>query len=369
VKILFWTDGFWPRIGGTETQGLQFVEAMQKKGHVCSVLAHKDQPNWKEDETYRGISIKRFDFNAILEKRELKNIRQMEEHLDSIVREFQPDIVYLNALWGGSAFVFLLFRSMLRMPIVATVHAPYYGEAIPPLVKQICSQIDRICCGSKWSFSVMERLIPSFKDKLRQIYCGISVPKILPSQLPLSPPIILALGRLVYEKGFDTAIVAFSHLKKRGSNAELMIAGSGPERSDLEKLVDRLGVGESVQFIGQVTIDEVPPLINRASFIVMPSYLEAFGLVALESMRMGRPVIATNVGGLPEIVTDRETGLLVPPRDPIALCKAMELLLGQPEELAKMGLRARKWAMGTYLLEENVTQYEAIFKELIGVPQ
>ncbi len=368
MKILFWTDGFWPRIGGTETQGLQFVEAMQKRGHVCSVLAHQDRPSWQEDETYKGISIKRFNFNEILEK-ELKNIRPMKEHLEWIVREFQPDIVYLNALWGGGAFIFLLFRSMLRMPVVATVHAPYYGDAIPPLVKQICSQIDRICCGSKWGFSVMERLIPSLKSRLRQIYYGISVPEIPPSPLPFSPPIILALGRLVAEKGFDTAIVAFSHLKKRGSNAQLIVAGSGPERPALENLIERLGLGESVQFTGQVTIDEVPSLINRATFVVMPSYLEAFGLVALESMRMQRPVIASNVGGLPEIVSDRETGLLVPPKDPIALCKAMEVLLGQPGELTKMGIRARKWAMETYLLEKNVTQYEELFGELIGVPQ
>ena len=111
--------------------------------------------------------------------------------------------------------------------------------------------------------------------------------------------------------------------------------------------------------------DAVFSVINQATFVVMPSRVEAFGLVALESMRMGRPVIASNVGGLPEIVSDEKTGLLVPPGDPDQLCAAMLTLLKQPKKTIEMGERAKKWAMDTYLLKENVDQYEALFNQLM----
>ena len=201
MKILFWADGFWPRMGGTEVQGFQFLEAMQARGHQCMVLAQKDDPSWKEEETFSGISIKRFDFDAIIEKRQLKNIHPIKEHLDWLINEFKPDILYLNTFTGGSVLAFLLFRKMFRMPVVATVHAPYYEDTILPYVKEICSQVDQICCVSNWALNVMEKFLPQFKHKFRMIYNGLSMPKIAPSPLPFSPPTILLLGRLSRERG------------------------------------------------------------------------------------------------------------------------------------------------------------------------
>ena len=361
MRILFWTNGFWPRTGGIETLGLQLLASMQEKGHQCLVLANKDYPHSKEDEIYRDITIKRFDFNASI-TRELKTMHLIKEYVEWIAREFQPDVIYLNALSGASPFVFLLFRKLFSSPVVITVHDLSY-EKMPPMIEKIYSAAHHICCVSKWTLDVAEKFLPSQRDKLRLIYNGLSMPAISPTPLPFVPPTILLLGRLSWEKGFDTAIEAFSLLKKRGSNAQLLIAGDGPERRKLEELVGTLELTQSVQFTGAVPIEDVPSLINRATFVVCSSFFEAFGLVALEAMQMERPVIASAVGGLQEIIQDGETGILVPSKDTRALCEAMQVLLSQPELAIEMGIKGRKRAMENFTLSEYLRRYEELFEK------
>lgn len=366
MNLLFWTDGFWPRIGGTETQGFQFVQACQKRGYSCIVVAQRDHSGMKEEEIYEGILIRRFDFNSIIKSRELKLLHSIKEYLDWVVNEFQPDAIYLNTLGNGSAFVFLLFRKLFQMLTVATVHAPYYGEALPSLVEQICLSVDQVCCASKWGYREMSRLLPTIQHKLKMIPYGLSLPSLQPSLLVF--PVILFLGRLSSEKGFEVGLEAFALLRSRGIKAQLIITGEGDERPFLEALVQKLGMGNFVEFTGGILRDNeaVFSLINRAAFVVMPSHFEAFGLVALESMRMGRPVIASDVGGLPEIVSDRETGLLVPEGSVSLFASAMQTLLEHTRKTIEMGARARKWAMNSYLLEDNVRQYESLFYESFG---
>lgn len=361
MKILFWADGFWPRIGGAETYAFRFVQGMQKRGHPCLVLAQRDDPSWEGSETHKGISIERFDFDALIEKRDLKNIGSIKGSLERILREFQPDVIFLNTLARGSALGFLFFRKMFRVPVIASVHTPYW-DAMPPLVKEICFSVDRICCVSNWVYSVMEKFLPSCKEKLRLVYYGLPIPELAPTPLPFSPPVILLLGRLSSEKGFDTAIEAFSLLQRNGSDAELLIIGSGPERPYLEHLALR----GATQFAGEISIEAASSGINRATFVVMPSHFEAFGLVALESMQMQRPVIASAVGGLKEVIAGRETGLLVPPQDPLALYQAMEELLKQPKRAIEMGIQGRRRAMEKFSIEENLNQYEDLLQKAVG---
>ncbi len=399
MKILFWSDGFWPRIGGTETQGLQFVQAMARRGHECLVLTQKYDSAWPDEELYENVLIERLNFNPLLQKGDLKMVRQVKERLEKIALQFRPEIIYLNTLENGSAFAFLLFHKIFRAPTVATIHTPYYEGSIPPLVKQICEQVDHLSTASHWAHGIMKGLLPSLKNPLRMIPYGLSFPSIDPTPLSFSPPTLLLLGRLSWEKGFDTAIDAFYRLKKEGSNATLLIGGSGPERARFNEQVIRLGLENDVEFIGELLRDReaIYQTINRATVVLMPSLFEAFGLVALEAMQMGRPVIASEVGGLPEIVAHQKRGLLVPlPSLPIKmegtkegkwspifrekeaekrvlikqehaerLFGAMKTLLNDPKGTVAMGVEARKWALHHFRLEENLDQYEELFRTCV----
>ena len=367
MRILFWTNGFWPRIGGMETQALQFIKNLQKKDYQYLVLAQKDHPTWKEDETYQDISIRRFDYDEMIATRNPKNLRLFKETLEWIEKEFQPKLLHLNVCVGRSALAFLLFRNMFRIPIIVTVHAPlFYKSTIPPLIEKIFPVVDQVCCVSNWVLNETKKILPVTEYKLRLIYNGLPMPEIPPTPLSFSPPTLLLLGRLSWEKGFETAIEAFSLLKKSDPVVRLLIAGEGNLGPFLKHLVHHLGLIDSVQFIGEVERAEVPSLINRATLVIVPSYSESFGLVALEAMQMQRPVIASDIGGLPEVISDGETGLLVPPRDPLALCRGIQSLLEDPEKAIRMGLQGRKRAVEKFTIHQNMTQYENAYNKLIG---
>jgi glycosyltransferase involved in cell wall biosynthesis len=359
MKILFWTDGFWPRLGGIETQGMQFMKGLREKGHQCQILAQKER------DAESDPSIKRIDFNAIINQRNLKIIREVQEYLEQILKEFQPDIIHLNACIGGSAFAFALFRKLFRAPVILTAHAPYLHEGtFPPIIAQIASSVDQICCVSDWVLKEMERHLPTLKSKMGRIYNGLPMPRSPPTAISFDPPILLLFGRLSWEKGFDTAIYAFSHLKKRGSPAQMVVAGGGPERPALERLVHELSLSHSVQFTGVLSDEEVVAAYNRATLVIVPSILESFGLVILEAMQRGRPVIASNVEGVPELLIDGQTGLLFPMKDPLCLCEAIQELLSHPEKAMAMGSGGRKRAE-QFTIEHNVAQYEAVYERAL----
>jgi glycogen(starch) synthase len=360
MKILFWTDGFWPRLGGIETQGFEFIKAMQERGHEFRVVAHLDQ-GLKREEIYRNIPIRRFDFSAIIEKRDLSLFQSIQTYLESI----QPDIIHLNATSGGSSFAFSIFQKMFRAPQIATIHAPaVYENTFAPIIKKILSTVDQICCVSNWVLGEMEKHLPLLKSKMQMIYNGLPMPQIVPSPLSFSPPTLLLFGRIVKEKGFDTALHAFSHLLKGIPDAKLVIAGGGPLKPSLEKLALELSLSASVTFTGVLNEEEVLANYNRASLVIVPSLIESFGLVILESMQMGRPVIASRVEGVPEVVVEGVTGLLIPPSDPHALCQAIESLIKNPAIAIEMGIQGRQRASKRFTIEQNANQYEELYKRL-----
>lgn len=353
MRILFWTDGFWPRLGGIETAGLEFVLGMQARGHEILVIAQKDTPH---EPTYPGLTIKRFDFALIATKRDLQFLRPIEATIEWALKEFRAETILLNACVGWSSFVFSLFRKRFNIPVVLTVHSPLLANENPLFsLQKLSEEVDQIYCVSKWVLRETEKQVPHAKHKLRLVYNGLSWPKTPPSPLPFSPPTLILLGRMTSEKGFDMAIRAFALLKAKGSVAKLLIGGEGPERTTLEKLS-----GDDVYFTGEIQRGSIPEFINRGTLVLVPSYFESFGLVALEAMQMGRPVIASSVGGLPEIIVDQETGVLVPPKDPLALANAIQTLLNHPEKMIEMGQKGRLRASSHFTLEQNLTAYEKL---------
>lgn len=334
---------------------------MQKRGYSYAVLAQKDSQADLEKEVYRGIPIWRFDFSSRLAQKDLSLFRSLRDCLEQIA----PDLIHLNVCTGWSAFAFLLLKSTFRVPIALTVHAPFFYEGpADPLTSHIVSAAHAVGCVSDWVLQELEKLLPLAKDKLRRIHNGLLCPSLTPSPLPLTPPIFLLLGRLTSEKGFATAVEAFILLKKKGSLARLWIAGAGEERLSLEQLVNAAGLQGEVRWLGEVKRDEVPQLISQATCVLVPSYFETFGLVILEAMQMERPVIASRVGGIPEVLLAPETGLLVPPRDPAALAEAMEQLLAQPERMVQMGIAGRERATQHFTIQKNGTEYETLYKQV-----
>ncbi len=153
-------------------------------------------------------------------------------------------------------------------------------------------------------------------------------------------PVVLAAGRLEAQKGFDRLLRALAAARERGSGLGLAIAGEGSERNRLERLAARLGFGEAVRLLG--ARDDLAGLLAAADGVVVPSRREGLPYVLLEAMALGRPLVATAVGGIPEVVTDRREGRLVAAGDEAALVDGLLWLERGGVETGACGLRARE---------------------------
>jgi glycosyltransferase involved in cell wall biosynthesis len=167
--------------------------------------------------------------------------------------------------------------------------------------------------------------------------------------LPADRPIVLFVGRLIPLKGIIYLIRAFSAVREGFPDAMLVIVGEGEQRPDLEALAAGLGLGTSVIFAGGQPHEDVIRLMRGADLFVLPSLIESFGIVLLEAMSCGLPIVASNVMGIPSIVTDAVNGFLVPPGDETALGTRIAELLADPQRRAVMAaanvLRAEEYAL------------------------
>jgi glycogen synthase len=156
------------------------------------------------------------------------------------------------------------------------------------------------------------------------------------------PPRVVFLGRVVRQKGIETLIAAVARLRTPG--AQLVLVGDGPDRRRVEQLSRRMGVADRVHVTGFVPHERVPAVLAFADVLVLPSFYEELGTVLIEAMQAGLPAVASRVGGIPEIVEDSETGLLVPPGDAGALARAIDAVLGDPDLARRLGDAARRRA-------------------------
>ena len=169
------------------------------------------------------------------------------------------------------------------------------------------------------------------------------------------------------DKGFDVALDAVAMLLDRFPQLRLTIAGDGPARAGLEQQALTLGISKAVRFAGWVDPEKIPELMNKASIVVMPSrWQEPFGLVALEAALMARPVVASHVGGLPEVVVHGKTGLLVESENPVTLSKGIAHLLENPTIARKMGEEGRSHAQEDFGWERYVGAYDVLYRRLIA---
>jgi L-malate glycosyltransferase len=170
--------------------------------------------------------------------------------------------------------------------------------------------------------------------------------------------------------GIDNLICAFSIVKKKKTSLKLnlLIVGNGSQLRNLQKLVETLNLTESVTFIPAVPHSQVPQYMQLIDIFVVPSLAESFGVAALEASACGLPVIASNVGGLPEVVVNGKTGFLVPPGDPETLAEKIICLMESPSLRSKMGRSGRQFVKDNYSWSKSLEEMQQVYKK-VSVPK
>jgi glycosyltransferase involved in cell wall biosynthesis len=175
-------------------------------------------------------------------------------------------------------------------------------------------------------------------------------------------PLVAMVGRLHPVKGHRYFLRAAAEILKERTDVHFLVVGSGPERDRLEEYTRRLGIQEHVTFTGFVSdVSELMPDIN---LLIVPSLWEGFGLTALEAMAVGVPVVATSVGGLPEIVEHGTTGLLVPPADEAGLTRGIMWMLDHPQEAVEMAAAAKAVAEEKFTASAMARRTEEVYRRL-----
>jgi glycosyltransferase involved in cell wall biosynthesis len=211
-------------------------------------------------------------------------------------------------------------------------------------------------------------------ERVRRVYHGLEPPvtqaleregQHIRQELGIGPDAFLVgnVGRLALQKGQRHLIAAMPLLLERVPRARAIIAGGGDLEDYLRGLASDMGVAERVHVLGPRK--DVPALMHAVDVFVMPSIWEGFGLVLLEAMAAGRPIVASRVATIPEVVADGETGLLVPAGDPLALADALAQLAEDPDRAARMGEAGRERLRRQFSVEKMVGDTELLYRELL----
>jgi glycosyltransferase involved in cell wall biosynthesis len=220
-------------------------------------------------------------------------------------------------------------------------------------------------------YQLLQRAFPEAADRLSFVYYGLApsagsaIELIAPR---FDEPVILCLGRLAPQKGFDLALKAFAQIEKAVPKARLMIVGEGVEEAALKQLASTLGIAEKVDFTGSVQPDDVYAVINKATMMLLPSRFEGLPLVALQAAKMQRPIISSAVDGLPELVVDQESGLVLRDNNERDLAKAILSLMQDPHRALGMGRALARRFEERFGFDHCVSEYERLYRRVAEDP-
>lgn len=352
MKICFLADG-----GSIHTK--KWVEYFRDNGHKVNLITFRVN----ETEKINGVEI--IKVKSLLPFSRLNYILSLN-YIKKLIWKISPDILhshyltsygFIGAFSGFKPFVVSIWGSDITV-------TPKKSFVFKYLTKWTTKKADIITVSSKFLFKELLNLIDkeaeiipfgvdtnvfNYKYKTRDKNFKIGITKSLEDWY-----------------GHYYLILAFKKLSEKYKNLKLLIAGDGSKRGYLEELVKSLNLEEKVKFFGYISNIDLPKFLNKLDVFVMPSLLESFGVSAIESLAVGVPVVASNVGGIPEIVIDGKTGFLVESKNVNEIVNAVNKLLLNPYLREKMSKKGRGFVEKKYNFNKIAQKMELLYKRLVN---
>ncbi|MEV4477568.1 glycosyltransferase [Nonomuraea sp. NPDC049504] len=362
--------------GGQNVYVAALAVALAERGHTVAVQTRRSSEEQPESVRLApGVTVEYVTAGpaAPVPKDELPPyMPEFTERLAERWAARPPDIVHAHFWMSGQAAL----QAAGGLPVVQTFHAlgtvkrRWQGEADTSPAhridteREIGKRADAVLATCSDEVSELCAMgIP--EQRVSVVPCGVDLEAFRPDG-PVAPrtdgPMVLSIGRMVARKGVDTLIRAMRQLP----DAELVIAGGGPgdeEAARLRDLADGYGMGHRVHVIGSVPRRHVPALMRAADVVVTVPWYEPFGMVPVEAMACGVPVVASAVGG--HLDTVAGCGVLVPPRRPRALARALKDVLGDPRRRAEIGAAGARRARERYGWPRVAELTEAVYTQVI----
>ena len=341
-------------VGGiaAHTEGL--AAAMVRAGHEVVVLS-LHHPDAEDDSVVDGVRVLRAhtDLPWIPDENIVARMSSANHQLVQLITRlgsWRPEVIHAHdwlVAWAGDTL-----KALWDVPLVATIHATErgrHGGHLPPGQPAVINAAEWwltyqatevICCSAFMRGEVIDGFeLPA--EKVHLVPNGVErhlwEP---PASAPEREQLVVAWGRVQYEKGFQVLATAIAKLRHRIPDLRCVIAGRGSYLPELQLQTDLEGVGDLVHLAGFVPDDELHALLHRAGCAVIPSLYEPFGIVALEAMAAGAPLVAARTGGLAEIVDGTDAALLFEPGNSTQLADAIERTLLEPDTATTLRRRA-----------------------------
>ncbi|MBI2616412.1 MAG: glycosyltransferase family 4 protein [Gemmatimonadetes bacterium] len=347
MKILAvnWLDRENPQAGGAELHFFEIFRRLVARGHAVTLVT-SGFPGSAPRTTLDGIEVRRYArrYSFAMVGRSAIRRALREGEYDVVVEDINKLPLYTPTLCRLPIYVIVphLFGT------TAFREAPWPIATIVWLAEQPIPAIYRRARFHAISRSTRDDLVRRgvAADRIHVTYPGVDPDWFRPDPaVARTPtPTFLYVGRVKRYKGLETAVRAVADVRRRGCPVRLDIAGDGGDRQRLARLVRWLGLGEAVSFLGFVPESTKRTLLRQAWAVVFPSAKEGWGISNIEAAACGTPAVAADSPGLRESVRHEETGLLVPYGDVPALADAFQRLARHPEQVARLGAAARRFA-------------------------
>ncbi len=340
----------------------RWVEALHGRGIQLVLATQHDDASWQAP---AGVKVVRLPHHGTAGY--FRNVPALRR----LLRDERPDLLNAHYASGyGTMAALSGFQPWLLSVWGSDVYDfPYEGRIKGWLLRRNLRHADAVASTSEAMAQQVRRLLPDI-GSIAITPFGIDTDQFKPHPQPHEGIVIGTVKTLAPKYGIDLLLRAFAQLRATaGASAalSLVIVGDGPQRAELESLSRALGIAADVRFIGAVPHAEVPQWLNRFDLYVAASRLdsESFGVAVLEASACGLPVVVSDVGGLPEVVVQGETGCVVAREDVAALAQAIQRLVAAPELRRRFGAAGRERVLARYGWPYSVDAMLRCFDEVV----
>ncbi len=369
VKVLFLDHA--PYEGGAEVSLKQLVVSLNRSIYEPIVLAPGDAP-YITSIKRRGIKCVPFQYHW-RDYRYLVKCGLDVWRICRLIRHERPDIVHANTrvttILAGTLALLKRWGGLLPRDLVIINHVRD-KDPLPRWKGWVIKQADWLIANSQ---QVKQFLVESGapSGRVQVIYNGIDLAQFNPApegDAKLASRLTF-IGQIYPRKGLNYLLAAVAKLKQAYPQSVLQIAGQDPTSDqrylkEYQQLSRRLGITDRVQWLGYY--EDIVALLSRTSILVLPALEEPFGRVLIEAMAMKVPVVATQVGGIPEVVVEGQTGLLVPSANSAELARAIQRLLDDQELRRRFGQRGREVVEAKFTLKHHVDAITSVYNRLLA---
>lgn len=379
MRILIVTARYLPHTGGVAETARSLAKQFQQAGHDVHVVTNRYPRALVRDEHIENVPVTRLQF--LIPHLTYLDTGRLDLffggliflpstclELARLILRFKPNVVHLHYLGSPALFLWLL-QPLLHFNLVVTLHG---GDVDAEPFKNrfnrwlFCALIDCAARVTAVSHVLLEQAIalaPEISKKARVIYGGVAVEEFMhPAPSTARQPYLFAVGALERHKGFDVLVDAFARVCEVQPAVELVIAGTGSERADLEKRIRDKALEGRVRLVGQTSHTDIAMWMCGSIGVIVPSRREPFGLVGIEGMASGRALIVSRVGGLVEALAGADTAWFEP-EDVTGLAAQLEHLLNHRSAWSLVRtdnqLRATEFAW-----DKIAAQYLALYNEV-----